>query len=215
MAFWDAVSGKIFTWNKNKDISTEQFVRNLTSWHEQALNSPGFDEESILQIRDYFFGHWTITLDVVSAELDDSLSKYKNNFFSLSAKGITEFACTIQSFMLTLQHSDSQSVYDFYMHTTQSVYNKPSEYQDIWSQPVIIDNGKLTLGMHSSAKCTQLREICRILNLKDVNPIHPLETIFWEKIALRIANTVKLLSESPNFRELVNKDIRERPWSIS
>ncbi len=210
MALWDALSGKIWNWNKNKTRGLELISLNFRTWTEEFMQNArtcGESErvmETILETRDYLYSLSWSSLLFTSHELDDNLRDYKSKLMQMSPSDVVDYCCAITSFIVTVRYRENKDVWEAMMCAIAITHGKSSDYSDRWKTPQTTSDGSLVLSEETSFQLILVKEICHTLKITDANLMNPMLWYFWLLTAHSIATLAEAARQKAEYREVVD-----------
>ena len=214
MALWDALTGKIFRFNKMKDEANHQVCTALRTFISSRLPEYPTGERFFLQGRNALYAFYLGANGFLSDHIDGTLAKYKQAISSLS---VHNYLCLVSA--LHMGHvvsaylwerdnegNDSAAARSWFLLLTEGVceiYGRPYSYG--------AEGVNRLQWLAESPEHTAMRltfriydEIAPILGLPQNDPI---ECLNWDLVRVQCAGRMRALHDRPDWGKLVDAEV--------
>jgi hypothetical protein len=209
MALWDALTGKIYHFNKTKEQATHRVRTALKTFVSSRLPKYPTGERMFLQGRNALYAYYMASTMFFSHNLDGSLAKYKKAIFSLN---VHNYLCLLSALhtghivgvYLGERHSKAAESW-FYLLSEGicDIYRRPDNYMAEWVNRLEwIAESEEVIATRLSFKVFD--EIATILGLPQSDLV---ECLTWSQIGVECARYMRILFDQPNWADTVEAEV--------
>jgi len=134
MALWDALSGKIYRWNKMKDEAFLRACKSIKPFVSSRLAQYPNAREFFIDARNNLFAYFRSAYVYIPQMLDDDFATFKDSFYSFSVESYLRFICAFHASHVTMAYSAQEKESLLYLMSDGLIemYGYPVDRMRAW-----------------------------------------------------------------------------------